>query len=281
MKRKIYDGFLFFNELDLLEIRLNVLNDVVDQFILVEANVTHQGNPKPFIFEKNKDRFAPFLHKIIHIKIEDTPSNFSNPPENITSEIDKNIWKYINETSAFDKYTQPHFGRIFYQRECIIKGVIGANDEDIIISSDVDEIPNPEILSRLDEFYEIDDLYTFVQFKYCYYLNYLFESHIDNTRGNMLPNQIWHGSRMGSWKILKNYSLNSLRNNNQNEIWDGGWHFSYMGGENIVKEKVLASDGSGYSNAVTQDKITKVNIDDTYPEYIINNLEKYKHLIKE
>ena len=49
--RKIYDGFLFYNELDLLEIRLNVLNDVVDHFILIESSVTHSGQPKSFIFE--------------------------------------------------------------------------------------------------------------------------------------------------------------------------------------------------------------------------------------
>ena len=49
--KKIYDGFLFFNELDLLEIRLNTLNDVVDYFILVESSVTHAGKSKSFIFE--------------------------------------------------------------------------------------------------------------------------------------------------------------------------------------------------------------------------------------
>jgi beta-1,4-mannosyl-glycoprotein beta-1,4-N-acetylglucosaminyltransferase len=78
---KIYDGFLFFNELDLLEIRLNVLNDVVDYFILVEASVTHQGTPKSFIFEENKNRFSKFLDKIIHIKIDNIPNNFINLPQ--------------------------------------------------------------------------------------------------------------------------------------------------------------------------------------------------------
>ena len=61
--KKIYDGFLFFNELDLLEIRLNTLNDVVDYFILVESSVTHAGKSKSFIFEENKDKFTKFLPK--------------------------------------------------------------------------------------------------------------------------------------------------------------------------------------------------------------------------
>jgi beta-1,4-mannosyl-glycoprotein beta-1,4-N-acetylglucosaminyltransferase len=62
---KIYDGFLFFNELDLLEIRLNILNDVVDYFILVESSKTHSGLLKSYIFEENKERFSKFLNKII------------------------------------------------------------------------------------------------------------------------------------------------------------------------------------------------------------------------
>ena len=53
---KIYDGFLFFNELDLLDLRLNTLNDVVDYFVLVESSITHQGESKPFIFEENKQK---------------------------------------------------------------------------------------------------------------------------------------------------------------------------------------------------------------------------------
>ena len=75
---KIYDGFIFFNELDLLDIRLNTMYDVVDYFILVESSVTHQGTPKPYIFEENKERFSKYLDKIIHIKIDNTPDDFSN-----------------------------------------------------------------------------------------------------------------------------------------------------------------------------------------------------------
>ena len=69
MSVMIYDCFPFFNELDVLEIRLNVLYDIVDYFVITEADKTHTGRHKEYIFEQNKDRFAKFLDKIIYIKV--------------------------------------------------------------------------------------------------------------------------------------------------------------------------------------------------------------------
>jgi len=78
--RKIYDCFCFFNELDLLELRFNILDPYVDYFVLSEASVTHTGQPKPYYYEENKKRFAKWEHKIIHLKITDTPDNFTDLP---------------------------------------------------------------------------------------------------------------------------------------------------------------------------------------------------------
>ena len=69
----IIDCFPFFNELDVLDIRLNILNEVVDKFVLVEASKTQSKIDKPFYFEQNKNRYSKFLDKIVHIKIEDYP----------------------------------------------------------------------------------------------------------------------------------------------------------------------------------------------------------------
>jgi beta-1,4-mannosyl-glycoprotein beta-1,4-N-acetylglucosaminyltransferase len=66
---KIFDCFTFFNELDLLEFRLKLLSDHVDQFVIAESNITHSGQPKPFHFEENKTRFAPWLDKIIYLQV--------------------------------------------------------------------------------------------------------------------------------------------------------------------------------------------------------------------
>ena len=301
MNRKIYDGFLFFNELDLLEIRLNTLNDVVDYFILVESSVTHSGESKSFIFENNKEKFSQFLDKIIHIKVTDTPNDFTNLPEFIPTNFDEkciyDAYQYIKMTDNFNRFTQPYYGRDFYQKECIKRGMFSCADNDIIILSDIDEIPNPEILSRLNEFYSDDDMYTFNQTMYCYYFNLLCESHIDNSSHPYKVDSNWKGSRMSSFKNIKNYSFNLLRAQDNIDIINGGWHFSYMGGEERVKEKIKASSAIDWNNDYVinnittklnneqdvinrGDKLIKVEIDESYPEYFIKNLNKFKYLIK-
>ena len=75
---KIYDSFLFFNELDLLDIRLTILDPYVDYFVISECDYTFSGNKKPFYFDDNKNLFSKFLHKIIHIK-----NHNSNETENL------------------------------------------------------------------------------------------------------------------------------------------------------------------------------------------------------
>jgi len=71
---RVFDSFIFFNELDLLELRLNILNDVVDYFVLTESPWTVSGNEKPLYYQENKDRFKKFNHKIIHNITEEIPN---------------------------------------------------------------------------------------------------------------------------------------------------------------------------------------------------------------
>lgn len=122
----IYDCFPFFNELDVLEIRLNVLYDTVDYFVITEADKTHTGRHKEYIFEQNKDRFAKFLDKIIYIKVDDFPDL-----ENSETSSDGNKWLYEN-----------------YQRDAIMRGLKDCKPDDVIIISDCDEIPNPEAVKK-------------------------------------------------------------------------------------------------------------------------------------
>jgi len=301
VNKKIYDGFLFFNELDLLEIRLNILNDVVDKFILVESSVTHSGLPKPFYFEENKERFSNFLDKIIHIKITNTPDDFINIPTEFTDDhegyVFKSIYGYINKSTDFNKETEKHFGRDLFQKECIKLGMKNCHDNDIIICSDLDEIPNPEILERLNEFYEDNSFYTFSQTNHCYYFNIILESQSNNSPYNTEITTKWNGSRMGSFKLIKDYSLSTLRTQENNIIMDGGWHFSFMGGIDRVKTKLKSYSHQECNNdtimnglednfAQNKDvinrpgKLIQVEFDDTYPKYFLNNLEKYPQLIK-
>jgi beta-1,4-mannosyl-glycoprotein beta-1,4-N-acetylglucosaminyltransferase len=123
---KIYDCFTFFNELDLLEIRLSLLSPVVDFFVIVECAKTQQGNNKPYYFEKNQDRYSKWKNKIIHIKVEDV--------EEISHEVIED-WSIEN-----------------HQRNCIFRGLVNARPDDIIIISDLDEIPNPYLLTHLNDY---------------------------------------------------------------------------------------------------------------------------------
>ena len=118
-----YDCFSFYNELDTLEIRLNTLKDAVDKFVLVETSWTHTGRPKDYVFESNRDRFKPFLDRIIHVKLSDADLP---PLPADASEIHRS---WIRENT---------------QRNAIAKGLAQAEPDDVLIISDLDEIPSPE-----------------------------------------------------------------------------------------------------------------------------------------
>ena len=108
---KVYDCFSYWDEDLLLDLRLNLLNEYVDYFVIVEGNKTWQNNSKKLQFSLNKHN--QFKDKIIYIPVEDMPGG-DNP--------------YLREN---------------FQRNAISRGLVDANNEDIIIISDLDEIPNP------------------------------------------------------------------------------------------------------------------------------------------
>jgi hypothetical protein len=107
----VWDGFTFFNEFDVLEIRLHELDSVVDRFILVEATRTFSGKPKPLFFQENRARFETFLPKIVHVVVDDLPDEV------------------------------PTWGREAFQRDAILRGLGGAFPDDVVLIGDVDEIP--------------------------------------------------------------------------------------------------------------------------------------------
>jgi len=315
MKRKIYDCFLFLNEFEILDLRMNILDPVVDYFVIIEATKTMRGEDRELLFEKNKNRYSKFAHKIIYKSIT-PPTQFIDLPfiENPTcfddkciNEIYKNILNpLLPSHPLFNRHTQSNYGILYFIRESIKRNLENCSDSDIILLSDCDEIPNPEILRRLDEFYTDDEFYSFTQTCYHYYLNVMRKSHITNVlhhypgadpyTGHKTSD--WKGTKMASYKLVKNYSLNEMRMQPSNDIMDGGWHFSFMGGTESVKEKLLAGcidrnyneiptlvenleNSLKNLSAVTfdGDQLTKIEINDTYPEYILQNLNKFKHLI--
>lgn len=283
----IYDCFNFFNELEILDIRLNTLYDVIDKFVLVESNKTHSGLPKGYIFDINKKKFSKFLDKIIHIKLDDVPDDYSNLVKKSDHPEYNKIVDFINsELIAFNKYSQPHYGRDYYQKEAICFGLTDCNDDDIIISSDCDEIVNPEILNKIEN-YDIENYsFVFEQIFYMYYLNVI-----------NLSETPWYGSRIGKYKNLKNISYNRLRIDKLKNIKNGGWHFSYMGGISAIKEKIESYSAQEFNNNIILDnlsinvknnndillrdhKLRQIELDNTYPKYLLDNKSKFKHLIK-
>lgn len=117
----VYDCFQFFNELDILKIRLNVLDSVVDRFVISEATETFSGLKKPLYYEENKEMFAAFADKIIHVVVDDTPKG--------------DRWG-THERDTF-------------QKNAVTRGLRDCTDEDIVIFSDLDEIPNPDKIREI------------------------------------------------------------------------------------------------------------------------------------
>jgi len=280
---KIFDSFIFFNELNLLEMRLNILNDVVDYFVLTESPFTVSGNEKPLYYLENKNRFEKFNHKIVHYVTEDIPNDFSHMMKKTKFHVD-----YTNR----DPYGTPfinlpiRFQRAIFNRNNSAFGIekSGASDDDIIITSDADEIINPYVLQDLSWF-DSNNHYVALCRSFYYNLNYLSEEN-------------WMGSRLCTWKYLKQTNIDEHRQNHKNayRIENAGWHWSCFGTADNFRLKVKSYEHTECDTPdITgniEEKIEKgidplnrgmlqvVPIDDTYPEYIKNNQEKYADYIK-
>lgn len=277
----VYDCFVFFNELDLLEIRLNELNDVVDKFVLVEATRTFQKKEKPLYFEQNKARFAPFLDKIIHIVIDEYPGFFAKFRVPTT-------WDYEN-----------------HQREQIKQGLVNCKPNDVVIISDLDEIPNP---TKVAQYKDKSGIRVFEQRLFFYYLNGLCTYYDTGDKPRIAqPNKnglgYWRGTVMCNYQDLKTVKKARLWREFENErttvVEEGGWHFSYLGGTKKIIQKLEAyahtefnadyyKDEKRVEEIISQGKdlfdtqtsFKFIELDDTMPRYIQQNADKYPHLIK-
>lgn len=292
---KIFDIFPFFNELDLLEIRLNILDNYVDYFVLSECTKTFSGLDKPLYFQENKKRFEKFNHKIIHTVIEKDASQ---------KELISRGKKYGTEIEAQQRDT--------YQKDSIKDIVIQkCSEDDIFIWSDLDEIPNPEVIENLNDFFEPSSIFHLAQKNYLGYLNLLETT--GNIRGmtdDFLPDEgeqkKWLGTKIIDFNILKKYTFTELRNFIQDaknfRISNGGWHWSYVGSEGLdVNERILKKIECAahveYNNDSVKSHIESIDknadplgrtytkyvveeIDGSFPAYITSNINKFDYLIK-
>ena len=283
-KNKVYDVFNFFNELELLEVRLNILNKHVDYFVIVESTLTHSGLPKELYFNKNKKLFNKFKNKIIHLIISDPIKDFDDARHRLassrTSKFEKDILTYALSSKNIP-YDAPHFLRDFYEKEYVKKALLNLHDNDICFISDLDEIWDPEAV--ID--FRVDTVYKLKQDVYTYYFN------------NRSSEQ-WAGTIVTKYKNIKNSCLNHLRSKNITKhtyISKGGWHFTFQGGADRVKQKLASYSHQEFNNSNIKSKVKDrigenkdiLNRNFRYwvdssnlPDYLIKNKAKYKKFFK-
>lgn len=294
---KIFDCFMYFDEEQILDLRLNVLNHDVDYFVIVESIYNHKGEKRDLLFDIKK--FQKFREKIIYLIYKEIPKQI----ELINEDDDENV--------KSRKYIMNALYRENSQRNYISEGLKNANKEDLILVSDVDEIPK---LSSLDLGIIKDEIILFKQDMFYYKYNLT------------LPNFKWTGT-----KAIKKKKLNSpqwLRNVkdrkypffridtffsdkkyiNIKTIKDGGWHFSNIKSPEMIEHKLKSYlhhrefDEESLSveeinelvkkkQAIYDLKVDKKsnkagkglileNFDiEKLPTYIRNNLDKYKNWI--
>jgi len=222
---KIIDGFIFYNELDMLSYRLNTLKNVVDYFILVESTHTFVGKEKPLIFQMNQHLFEEFKAKIIHIVVKDFPHKYPQIQF-------KNQEQWANE---------------YHQRSAIMRGFekIKYTDEDILIIADVDEIPDRDTLLKIKN-RQIPVKLNTLEMDFYYY----------NLHSRLLEK--WDRCRVFSSKTYKetNRTFQELRDlkpekfssEHTCDIQNGGWHLSYFGDSSFIQNKIMQFAHQEFNN---------------------------------
>ena len=224
---KIFDCFMYFDEEIVLDLRLNTLNEYVDYFIIVESSFTHKGDKRKLKFNHNK--FSKFKDKIIYLIYDKEPGGIEIIKENESEDEKsrKNIFNAIYRENG--------------QRNFISEGLGQANDDDFILISDVDEIPN---LKEANLKNLKDKLIFFNQEMFYYKFNL------------KLPNNNWTGTRSCKKKYLQSpqwlrnikvrnfpfYRLDTffskIRYSNIKFIDNGGWHFTNLKSAEQIRHKL-------------------------------------------
>ena len=263
----IYDCFQYYNEDHMVDIRLNILNEYVDHFVICESTKTHQGKNKEINFDIKK--FSKFKDKIKFIVAD------------------------YKEEVKFEKHTGGESPIEQHQRNTLIEGLKNACSEDLLILSDSDEIPDLTKLPKIDK---KKKYIAFSQKEFMYKLN------LQNLGENN-----WIGSKITKVKNLK--SMQELRNLKfkkypfwridkfNQQIIKGGWHFSFLQTPEQILNKIKSFSHGEFNNdnlnieeierkIINNEDIfdrgtnlKKINLDDSYPKYIIDNQDKFSKWI--
>ncbi len=260
------DVVSFAGELEMLELRLNILDSVVGEFIVCEGDETTAGNPKPRYFEENKERFAKWLPKIKYYIMPSTDV----------------VLKEYAEKYLPIPLEQHWWHREFIQKESMRYALTHLKDDDRVFIGDVDEIWNPNIeypKGRLE----------LEQLVYSYYLN-------------NRSSEYWTGTSVMDYKDIKNNTLDNLRaydparqHMHAPKLKNAGWHFTNQGGVEAIKKKIQSYAHQEFNQDFILSKIDEriANNQDylgrdfkmwiseeEWPQYLKENKEKYRYLCK-
>jgi len=211
----LIDSFLFFNEAELVELRIKYLDKMVDYFVIVEANITHQGKKKGWNFPKIlESNLKEFSEKIQYHQLDINPEKIKN----------EESW-IIDDIKGDDAHKIDNFQRNYIKTACE-----KFSNEDILIISDIDEIPSKKKLEFIMscDFNKIAPV--------------VLEQHLFHIDCNFLRLESWRGSIVTTMKICNAYSPHQLRRarNRISHFSDSGWSFSSFGGPKKIKEKLEA-----------------------------------------
>jgi len=254
---KIFDCFTIFNEKEFLEIRLEYLKDLVDYFIIIEGSKTFSGKEKKQFFSFDLIEDQELKNKIRYYYIDFNEDAYINEPVWISDDKAKDCWQ-----------------REEFQRDSIIKGLFDANPDDLIIITDIDEIPNKEKIKSLKEKNEVLNEYKIISLE----TDMFYASLLNKTR-------LWYHPKILKYKNINN-RLSIIRMSYPDAIIpNGGWHFSYFGGKERIENKInsfshieLTEENSKkiFINQFKKENYVRLDFDlNSLPDIFLN--EKYKN----
>lgn len=286
--RKIFYVQQFFNEVDLLKIKLHTIYPVVDCIILSESTHTHSGLWKEPILDGlfKSGQLDQFRDKLVIQYVDDTPSQYTN------LHLDKNKDKWynhvvnkINSQKHWDK-NQESYGRDSWEKEILIRPLAlqNPNDDDIVIFSDLDEIIRPVYITSLREHMPLNSLLRFGCGFYYYALN-------------LLSSEKWTSPIAANYRTFVENSFCELRNFAQGLfVNNAGWHFSYLGNPYMIETKLRSFGEQSLNTNKVRSNLPNVIVDaltkgkdlygrskkfeivpvnyDTMPAYIVEHQEE-------
>lgn len=232
---KLIDAFLFFQELDLLEIRLNYLYDYVDRFVILEAAQTFSGKPKPLVFKDNIKRFEKYLDKITYFAVEDLHQDYGSVQAFLKErhcDSSASVLRIMDGHTHYNK-KQLHWVLDTYHREMLHAPLNEyANNDDLVMFSDLDEIPTHSAVMKIRES-KFEQPVALKQEEFKYFVNFY-------------SNSDWIGGIVAPYGLIKERSFNELRMDSKSRrefvaktvIENAGYHFTSCGGIELLKMKI-------------------------------------------